>query len=248
MGTIAFKLGDNAELIKEIPSNSIQLVYFNPPFGITKKEWDNDLDWDTLFPEMWRVLKPNGAIIIHSSLPFTYRLIRQKWSRDLKHQYYWNKVCVTNFLGSNFSPLRSIEDVLVYYKKKPIFNYEKNKNYRGQLIDEEYKHTGYYGNKKGTTAGEKHTMPKKYVNNGSIPKGTPRDLITMPRTKSDFTRPDDLMRFFVKTYTNAGDTILDVTCGDARCGRICYEEGRGFIGFDIRDLGQEAFINSLIKK
>jgi DNA modification methylase len=247
MTNITFKCGDNAELIKDIPSNSVQMVYFNPPYAITKKEWDKDLDWDTLFPQMWRVLKPNGVIVIHCSIPFTWRLIKQKWSKDLKYQYYWDKVCPTNFLNSTFSPLRQIEDILVYYKKKPIFNYDKNPNYVNEATDEVYYNTGYYGNKsKCVKDGEKLPL-KKMVKKGEGNKGCPRDIIRSTRTGSDFTRPDDIMRFFIKTYTNEGDTVLDPTCGDGRCARICNEEGRGWIGFDIRDLGQGAFVDGLKK-
>ena len=247
MTTLTFKCGDNAELIKDIPSNSVQLVYFNPPYAITKKVWDIDLDWDSLFPEMWRVLKPNGAIIIHCSIPFTWRLIRQKWSKDLRYQYYWNKVSKTNFLNANYAPMRSIEDILVYYKKKPLFNFDKNPEFIRESTGEVQYNTGYYGNKTKCVKEDEKLPLTKYVRKCKydVKKGSPIDLITMAKTKSDFTRPDDLMKFFVKTYTNNGDTVLDPTCGDARCAKICKMEGRSYIGFDIRDLGQQEYIDKI---
>lgn len=229
-------IGDNADLIRDVASNTIQLIYFNPPFGTTKKEWDTPLDWDTLFPEMWRVLKPNGAIIIHASIPFTWTLVRQSWAKDLKYQYYWNKLRSTNFLNSSYAPLRRVEDILVYYKHKPKFNYIVPADYRGHCTDEVVNVTGYYGNKtKCTTDGEKLPM-RRFRNPGGKKKNTPTDYIEIARTAGDFTRPDDLMRFIVSTYTDESDTVLDITCGDARCGTICQELGRNFLGFDKRDL------------
>ena len=46
-------VGDIHDVIKSIESNTIDLIYTNPPFGITKNEWDKPLDWSILFPEMW---------------------------------------------------------------------------------------------------------------------------------------------------------------------------------------------------
>ena len=57
--------GDIHKEILQINDNIVNLIYTSPPYGITEAEWDKPLDWDMLFPEMWRVLKPNGIIVLH---------------------------------------------------------------------------------------------------------------------------------------------------------------------------------------
>ena len=71
-----FIVDDIHNYIKTIKTDSIDFIYTNPPFGTTQKKWDKPLEWNVLFPEMWRILKPNGVIALHSSMPFTYDLIR----------------------------------------------------------------------------------------------------------------------------------------------------------------------------
>ena len=107
--------GDIHEEILKLDSNSINLIYTNPPFFTTENEWDKKLNWKILFTEMWRVLKPNGKIILHCSIPFTYDLIKVERP---KYHYVWVKDRPTNFFHAKNQPLRQQEEVLVYYKKK----------------------------------------------------------------------------------------------------------------------------------
>ena len=88
--------GDIHEKIKDIDDNCIDLIYTDPPFdGLTKAKWDKKLDWKYLFEEMWRVLKPNGIIILYSSMPFTYELLKYQ---KPKYHYIWVKGNSTGFL------------------------------------------------------------------------------------------------------------------------------------------------------
>ena len=101
-----------------------------------------ELDWKLLFKEMWRVLKPNGKIILHSSIPFTYDLIQVE---KPKYHYIWIKEHSTNFFHAKKQPLRQEEEILVYYKKQGTYN--------PQMIGEKfYKKTkcgksNYYGSR-----------------------------------------------------------------------------------------------------
>jgi len=54
--------------LRTLPANTFTLLYTNPPFGITQAEWDKPLPWGQLWPEIWRVLKPNGAVVLHCSM------------------------------------------------------------------------------------------------------------------------------------------------------------------------------------
>ena len=102
--------GDIHEEIVKLETNSIDLIYTNPPFNTTENKWDKALDWKCLFKEMYRVLKPNGKIILHCSIPFTYELINIEKPR---FHYIWIKDKPTNFFHAKNQPLRIQEEVLV---------------------------------------------------------------------------------------------------------------------------------------
>ena len=112
---------DTLEMIKKLPPAHFDLLYTNPPFGTTGAAWDKALDWDATWPEIWRVLKPNGAVVLHCSMPFTYDLAasQRKW---LKYHYTWVKNNSTTFMLAKTQPMRIQEEILVFYKSQPTYN------------------------------------------------------------------------------------------------------------------------------
>jgi len=212
--------GDIHEEIKHIPDNSIDMIYNDPPFATTENEWDKPLRWEELFNEMWRVLKPDGVIALHCSMPFTYQLIKQCTP---KYHYIWVKDRCTNFFHAKRQPLRKQEEVLIYYKKQPTDNPEKIGN---QFVATQKGAKNRYFGKRG---GEKVVEP------GSGHYGNyPVNVLNYPRhVRGAATRPDALVDYFIKTYTNPGEKILDLTCYDALCGRRADILDRECISVDL---------------
>ena len=89
---------DKAEnILPKLEDNKYQLVYFNPPFQFFKVKWDkNHLDYGLIWKHLWRVLKPNGAVIVHTSQRFTYYLINTQ-PKFFKYFYNWKKNNKSNF-------------------------------------------------------------------------------------------------------------------------------------------------------
>ena len=116
---IRFKEGDIHNEIFKLKDNCFDLIYTSPPFGSTSASWDKPLKWDILFPQMWRVLKPDGVIVLHASMPFTYELLQ--YDRP-KYHYTWLKNNSTNHFHCKTQPLRSTEEIFVYYKNKSTYN------------------------------------------------------------------------------------------------------------------------------
>ena len=227
--------GDIHEVIKTIDDNSIDCIYTNPSFGITQAPWDHGLDWDNLWSDIWRILKPNGSVILHSSMPFTFDLVSSQ-RKYFKYNYVWEKNIATNFFLSKKQPLRIHEDICVFYKKQPTYNPQM----KG---DEFYKkrnviHGGknkYYGNK-----GIKDTLYQSITEEGGHKGRYPTTILKYPIRKSKkkdkntaSTRPDELVDFFIKTYTNPEDTIFDLTCYDGLTGKRCEILNRKYIGVDL---------------
>lgn len=216
--TTQFQRGDSLQLIKELQYKSVNLIYIDPPFGTTQQFWDEVIDWKALFPEMFRVLKDGGMLVIHCSIPFNYELIRAA-PFPPSYSWYWKKEgSPTNYLNANNQPLRCMEEVLVWKRNK-------NTYYRQQIGDEERttywaSPSDYYG-----TVGER----KRTVMKGK----TRTHLLEMKRTVDGFsTRPEEMVELMIKSYSKEGDTVLDLFCYKGLSGKVCKLLKRNWIGFD----------------
>jgi len=212
-----FICSDNLSYIKTLDSNSIDLIYFDPPFAITEADYDKKLDWDNLWTEMWRVLKPRANIVIHSSQPFTYDLIASQ-RKYFKYCWYWNKSYKTGHLFSKHQPMRNIEEICVFYKKG-IYNPQTIDNPNPKEIHNTQ--SKYYGRMDAT---------KTYLNN----KHYPCHLLEYKRRNHKYsTRPVELCEYMLKTYSKENDLVLDLTCSDGQSAIACRNLNRKYIGVDI---------------
>jgi len=218
--------GDIHNEILNIKDNTIDLIYTSPPYATTHNKWDKPLKWDMLFTEMWRVLKPNGIIILHCSMPFTYELLKYETP---KYHYIWKKNNSTNFLQCKLQPLRITEEIMVYYKKQGTYNPQMigDKKYykRKTKVSKDY-----YGERNNIKYGD-----KSYHNENDFHIGKyPTTFLEYPiRRKSYITRNDDLVNFIIKTYSNENDLILDMTCCNYIVGNLVNKLNRNYIGIDI---------------
>jgi len=212
-----FYKADCLQQMQKLESESLDLIYCNPPFGITQQPWDEKLDWKKLFPECFRLLKSTGMLVIHCSVPFNYTLIRDA-PKPPNYSWYWNKKHPTTPLLAKVQPLRQVEEVLVW---------RKNKN-------------TYYPQRNGT---EKRTFKSqgtsKYV--GKCTPQETKDVVGFYQThyiecdklyRNLGTRPESLLELFIKSYTKPGDKILDPTCHKGISGRVAKSLGRHWIGID----------------
>jgi len=220
--------GDIHDVIKTLDDNSINFIYTDPPFGTTSSKWDIPLRWDELFPQMWRVLKPNGIICLYASMPFTYELLKYETP---KYHYSWCKNNKTGFFQAKYQPLRQMEEIFIYYKKRGTYN--------PQMVGDTYKakrnvkvggRNGYYGdalkdkeNEYVAKDGDGHTglYPTTFKN------------WNIRKDKTGITRTDEQIDYFIKTYSNEEDTILDMTCHNNYVGDRCQELKRKYIGVDL---------------
>lgn len=211
--------GDCHDIIKTIKSNSIDLIYNNPPFGITENKWDKPIRWEELWKEIWRVMKPSGIVVIHASKPFSYKLIQ---SQTPKYNYSWKKNTTTNFFHAKNQPLRQMEEVYIFYKKKGTYNPQMV----GNKINTSSPpgKSNYYGGRSKINTMEKKTYIGNY----------PTDFMDYKTNiRGGKTISDDMIDYFIKTYSNLGDTVLDFTTHNDVVGNRVDKLGRQFIGIDI---------------
>ena len=214
-----FYKGDCLENMKRLPDKSVNFIYWNPPFGTTYQTWDECLPWEALFKECFRILKPEGTLAIHCSVPFNYTLIRAA-PRMPTYSWYWDKLNPTTPLLAKTQPLRQVEEILVWKNKK----------------------TTYYPQRVGTV---ERTFTSSgatdYVYRNTIVPQSPqtvkgyyqRHIIHMKSSVDGFsTRPEELIELMLRSYTKEGDTVLDPTCYKGITGRISKKMNRKWIGID----------------
>ena len=208
----------------------------DPPFGCwdgvssssgkIQHEWDQPLDWDLLWPEIWRVVKPSGTVVISSVEPLTSMLIHAQMRHHLWNWRWLHKA--TNMFGPRYGrPLDVVEDVLVFSRAG-----HASRTYNPQMrqLDEgveRFKSLGFQLFPQNTDVGGGRWMKFHEL--------TPVTLIEAPRTPYDSPRimygqkPVSLMRYLIRTHTDPGDVVLDITAGSFTTAVACVLEGRKFI-------------------
>ena len=220
--------GDCLEVMKTIPDGSIDAVITDPPYGTTACKWDSVIDFDLMWEQLNRIIKPNGAIVLFGSEPFSSAL-RMSNIKNYKYDWIWEKSKATNFLNAKKQPLRAKENILIFYKKQPTYNPQmtKGKSYNKGIRKEQSK-DDVYGSFNQT---EVKSEGNRY----------PRDVLYFKTAESEgktfhkTQKPLDLMEYLIKTYTNENETILDFTMGSGTTGVACKNTNRNFIGIEMDD-------------
>lgn len=222
--------GDCLELLKAVPENSVDLVLADLPYGITSAKWDCELPLDVLWDHYERVAKPNAAIVLFSAQPFTSKLIMSKvnW---FKYCWYWEKEKGTGFLNAKNQPLRCIEEICVFYKKKGIYNPQM------VPLDKPYRHKLPTSKSETINDVSSFNEEKKYkVYTHSYPKNILKYARDNANKGSHSTqKPVALVEYLVETYSTEGDLVLDNTMGSGTAGVACKRLGRSFIGMELDD-------------
>ena len=218
--------GDCLEEMKNIPDGSIDMVLTDPPYGTTACKWDSVIDLPLMWEQLKRVIKPNGAIVMTASQPFTTTLISSNM-KMFKYCWVWEKPKGTGHLNAKKMPMRYTEDITVFYAKLPTYNAQMTTGHKpANTSGRRKKETDVYGSfKEQITGGYTERHPKNIIkfNNVNSAHG-----IVHPTQK-----PVALMEYLIKTYTNEGETVLDFTMGSGTTGIACKNLGREFIGIEL---------------
>lgn len=231
MTDIKLMQGDCLERMREIPAGSVDMVLTDLPYGTTACKWDTVIDLPSMWAELKRITKPNGAIVMTASQPFTTTLIASNL-KAFAYSWVWDKKVGANFVQAKRMPLKTTEDVLVfctsgktpdYYpqmvaRDKPVSR-SKNSTNSGSIPIRGEAYEGF-GGKTWT-----HKYPSHLLEFSCRARGQ--------RGLHPTQKPVALMEYLILTYTNEGDTVLDFTMGSGTTGVACVNTGRKFIGIEL---------------
>ena len=231
------KIGD-----KTINLFVLDLPYANFKFGnCTACKWDVPIDLDKMWIEIKRIMKPNAVIVFFCNTKFGYALIDSNpaW---FKYDLIWKKSRKVGFLSANKQPLRQHENIYVFYDKKATYNSQKTKG-------KPYNKTNTGNNNEDLCAYGKidrckhlEGEEKRAKNNGDrhptsiLPNDLESTILeynnphkTIHRTQ----KPDKLLEWLIKTYSNEEDIVMDFCMGSGTAGVACKNTNRKFIGVEI---------------
>jgi DNA modification methylase len=215
--------GDCLDILPTLSTDSVDMVLVDLPYGTTTCKWDSIIPLDELWKQYNRICKEDGAMVFTAAQPFTTILAASNLD-NFRYEWIWEKPQGTNPMNAKVMPLKSHENILVFYRKKPTYNPQMwySTPYSG-FSSETSKIGEVYGNAKRS----------KHRDN---PDGSryPKTVLRFKQEKGlhPTQKPVDLMEYLVKTYTNEGDTVLDNTMGSGTTGLACVNTGRHFIGIE----------------
>lgn len=219
--------GDCLEKMKYIPDKNIDMILCDLPYGTTSCKWDTIIPFEPLWEQYSRIIRPNGAIVLTTSQPFTSALVMSN-IKQFKYEWVWDKVNkFSGHLNAKKQPMRQTERV-------SVFCYGST-NYYPQMENGE-PYTAISSGSKSQIYG-KQTDKIKTVSDG---KRYPRDIIkikgdergTVGRIHST-QKPVALFEYLIKTYTMEDETVLDNCMGSGTTGVACKNLNRNFIGIEL---------------
>ena len=209
--------GDCLERMKEIKSGSVDAVICDPPYQITACKWDSIIPLEPMWEQLKRIIKPNGAIVMTASQPFTSALITSNL-KDYKYNWVWHKKTAGNGVVAKYQPLKTHEDIVVF-----------NGKYSPQMTTGKMRMKG--GKSKSSGESSAGLPPKYHASDKYYPKSV-IDIKT-ERGLHPTQKPVALMEYLIKTYTNEGETVLDFCIGSGTTMVACKNTGRRGIGVEL---------------
>lgn len=224
--------GDCLEVMKGIKDKSIDAIITDPPYGTTACKWDSVIDFDLMWEQLNRIIKPNGAIVLFGSEPFSSAL-RMSNIKNYKYDWIWEKNRPVGYMNAKARPLKTLENVIIFSNvrcdgAKNLMTY----NAQG-LIDVNVKMTNSKSKTNGIGSGIRSGLKNK--NYTQKKTNYPKDKLQFhtEETKLHPTqKPIALMEYLIKTYTNEKETVLDFTMGSGSTGVACQNTKRNFIGIE----------------
>ncbi len=217
--------------MKDIPDKSIDMILADLPYGTTNCKWDTPTDLDLLWKQYERIIKDNGAIVLTAQTPFD-KVLGCSNLPLLRYEWIWEKTHATGHLNAKRMPMKAHENILIFYKKLPIYNPIKTYGHERKQSKAKSRVKSIIRNKDNDNIyGEEYI--EKIVDYDSTER-YPRSVIEFKTDKQlenlhKTQKPVALGEYLIKTYTNKDMVVLDNVTGSGSFLISAYNTNRKFI-------------------
>ena len=226
-------LGDCIDIMSTLPDGCVDMVFADLPYGTTQNKWDSLIPFDELWAQYNRVVKIDGAVVLTAQPPFD-KVLACSNLKDFKYEWIWEKNKATGHLNAKKMPMKAHENVLVFYRKLPTYNPQMTTG---------HKPMNAVLPKDDIPAPEEkrnyNHVEKRLGNTGGTTVRYPRDILKFPVINNDdpkkfhpTQKPVQMIEYFIRTYSNPGDTILDNCMGSGSTIIACNNTDREYIGIE----------------
>lgn len=227
--------GDCLELMPGIPDGSVDMVMADPPYGTTACKWDSIIPLGPMWEQLKRIIKPNGAIVLTASQPFTTTLISSNMGM-FKYCWVWEKTKPSDHINAKNKPMKAHEDIVVFSfgttanrSKRKMSYYPQGLIYKPGRKQRNATISSKVGGVIGFRPCHVPSYNFEYIN---YPRSVLKFSNPNNKTIHPTQKPVVLMEYLIKTYTNEGDTVLDFCMGSGTTLVACRNLNRDGIGIE----------------
>lgn len=214
--------GDCLNVLCQVPSDSVDCVVCDLPYGHTHNQWDSVIPLDKLWSQYNRICKQNAAVVLFGQGMFTHQVMSSN-PKQWRYNLVWLKDRVSGFLNANRMPLRCHEDIMVFYRNPPP--------YHPQMWSGEPNHS--VGSAAGKPARKSNygAFNQHEIKAGNTEKH-PRSVLFFKRPHPPVhptQKPVELYEWLIRSYTNEGALVLDNCSGSGTCAVACIRQNRRYV-------------------
>lgn len=220
--------GDCLDLMRQVGNGSIDAIITDPPYGTTACRWDSIIDLDLMWEHLKRIIKPNGAIVLFGSQPFSSVLVSSNL-KMFKQSLVWAKNKGSGHLNAKRRHMTKHEDIFLFSDKQSTYNPQKSSGHSPANYAKRSAQSDCYGFAESTeyTGGNTDRYPTTLLEFPVMNNDRSHGEKVHPTQK-----PVPLMEYLIKTYTNESETVLDFAMGSGTTGVACKNLNRNFIGIE----------------
>ena len=216
----------NEDFLTTSLRQQVDMVLTDLPYGTTNAKWDSCVNLDDMWEWVDYYRKRDTPTLLFAQTPFD-KVLGMSNIKQLRYEWIWEKTAATGHLNAKKMPMKAHENILVFYDVLPLYNPQKT---TGHKPANSYTKHG--------TDGELYGKVKTGISGGGQTDRYPRDVLKFASDKQKLNlhstqKPLELLRYFIRTYTKKGDTVLDFTAGSMSLAVACYLEGRNSICIEM---------------
>ena len=204
----------------------VDAIITDPPYWTTACKWDSVIDFDKMWLRLNKLIKPNWAIVLFGSEPFSSAL-RMSNIKNYKYDWVWNKKKGGNPLLSKIQPIKIFENILIFERSGKKVNYYPIMEKRDKIK--------YRGKNKGTVS---ESTGNSFLENKAYTHKYPKAILEVSNSSQvgkvhPTQKPVALMEYLIKTYTNEWETVLDFTMWSWTTLVACQNTNRKWIWIEL---------------